>query len=134
MESLYDRAANDPGAVRPALEDPDANCRMLEETLGDLGADQTDLIVLPEMFATGFTMNSREMAEPMDESATVAWLRDQAVRRGCVITGSVAVVEGEECFNRLLWHDRTVAWSITTSVTCSAWPASTNVMPWGTNG
>lgn len=84
-------------------EDPTANCRMLEETLGDLGGEQTDLIVLPEMFATGFTMNSREMAEPMDESATVAWLREQAWQRGCVVTGSVAVVDNGNYYNRLVW-------------------------------
>lgn len=84
-------------------EDPDANCRMLEETLGDLGQADTDLIVLPEMFATGFTMNSREMAEPMAESRSVAWLKEQAHRRGCVVTGSVAVVENGDYFNRLVW-------------------------------
>ena len=84
-------------------ESPSANCSMLEELLGDLDARHTDLIVLPEMFATGFTMNSREMAEPMTESPSVAWLRDQACRRGCVVTGSVAVVEEGECFNRLIW-------------------------------
>ncbi|MFG6137113.1 amidohydrolase [Halomonas sp. B23F22_10] len=84
-------------------EDPEANCRMLEASLGELDGDDTDLIVLPEMFATGFTMNSREMAEPMAESATVAWLREQATRRGCVVTGSVAVVEDGDCFNRLIW-------------------------------
>src|SRR5690554_6259345 len=84
-------------------EDPEANCRMLEETLGELGQADTDLIVLPEMFATGFTMNSREMAEPMAESRTVAWLRDQAWQRGCVVTGSVAVVEDGDYFNRLVW-------------------------------
>lgn len=84
-------------------EAPEANCQMLEETLGDLGGDDTDLIVLPEMFATGFTMNSREMAEPMEESATVAWLRAQARERRCVMTGSVAIVERGDCFNRLIW-------------------------------
>ncbi|MFB9145669.1 amidohydrolase [Halomonas alkalicola] len=84
-------------------EDPEANCRMLEETLGDLGQADTDLIVLPEMFATGFTMNSREMAEPMAESRTVAWLKDQAWQRGCVVTGSVAIVEQGNYFNRLVW-------------------------------
>ncbi len=84
-------------------EDPEANCRMLEETLGDLGQADTDLIVLPEMFATGFTMNSREMAEPMAESRSVAWLKEQAHRRGCVVTGSVAVVENGDYFNRLVW-------------------------------
>ncbi|PMR77456.1 amidohydrolase [Billgrantia endophytica] len=84
-------------------EDPDANCRMLEAELGDLDGTQTDLIVLPEMFSTGFTMNSREMAEPMEESRTVAWLREQAMRRGCVMTGSVAVVEEGHYYNRLIW-------------------------------
>lgn len=84
-------------------EDPAENCRRLEEALGELGSEQTDLIVLPEMFATGFTMNSREMAEPMAESRTLAWLQAQARQRGCVITGSVAIVEGGQYYNRLLW-------------------------------
>jgi predicted amidohydrolase len=84
-------------------EDPEANCRLLDEQLGELGAADTDLIVLPEMFATGFTMNSREMAEPMERSASVAWLRDQAVRRRCVVTGSVAVLSDGEYYNRLIW-------------------------------
>ncbi|MGQ7249593.1 amidohydrolase [Halomonas sp. V046] len=84
-------------------EDPEANCRMLEDLLGELGQGETDLIVLPEMFATGFTMNSRDMAEPMDNSPVVAWLVNQARRRGCVVTGSVAIQEGGEYFNRLIW-------------------------------
>lgn len=91
--------------VQPDLrwEDPDANCRLLDEQLGDLGQATTDLIVLPEMFATGFTMNSREMAEPMAHSRSVAWLREQAQRRGCVITGSVAINEDGHYYNRLVW-------------------------------
>lgn len=84
-------------------EAPAANCRMLEDLLGNLDSQQTDLIVLPEMFATGFTMNSREMAEPMSESSSVAWLRDQSRQRGCVVTGSVAVIENGDYFNRLIW-------------------------------
>ncbi|MHB0775322.1 amidohydrolase [Halomonas sp. WWR20] len=84
-------------------EDPDANCRALETLLAGLGSEQTDLIVLPEMFATGFTMNSREMAEPMENSARVAWMREQAVTRGCAMTGSIAVHDGDLCFNRMLW-------------------------------
>lgn len=91
--------------VQPDLrwEDPEANCRLLDEQLGDLGGDDTDLIVLPEMFATGFTMNSREMAEPMERSRSVAWLRDQAVERQCVVTGSVAVIADGEYYNRMIW-------------------------------
>ncbi|MBZ9568536.1 amidohydrolase [Modicisalibacter tunisiensis] len=84
-------------------EDPETNCRRLDEQLGSLDATTSDLIVLPEMFATGFTMNSREMAEPMASSRSVAWMREQARRRGCVVTGSVAVTEEGEYYNRLIW-------------------------------
>lgn len=84
-------------------EDPEINCRRLEEQLGDLGSADTDLIVLPEMFATGFTMNSREMAQSMSSSSTVAWLSDQARQRDCVVTGSVAIEEDGQYFNRLIW-------------------------------
>ncbi len=68
-------------------EDPQANHEHLEALLGDLDGRDTDLIVLPEMFATGFTMNSREMAQPMAESQSVAWLQSQAQARNCVLTG-----------------------------------------------
>lgn len=84
-------------------EEPEANCRLLEEQLGELDGRETDLIVLPEMFSTGFTMNSRKMAEPMAQSRAVTWLSDQAQQRNCVVTGSVAIVEEGEYFNRLVW-------------------------------
>ena len=84
-------------------EDPATNCRQLEDKLADLSLADTDLIVLPEMFATGFTMNSREMAEPMESSLAVDWLRRQAMQRGCVVTGSVAIQEQGDYFNRLVW-------------------------------
>lgn len=86
-------------------EDPQANCQMLEEILGDLGSDDTDLIVLPEMFATGFTMNSREMAEPMETSQSVAWICEQAEQRGCVMTGSIAVQQEGQYYNRMIWAE-----------------------------
>ncbi|GHA87165.1 amidohydrolase [Modicisalibacter luteus] len=91
--------------VQPDLhwEDPTTNCRQLEAQLGDISSNETDLIVLPEMFATGFTMNSREMAEPMERSQSVAWMRDQAAQRQCVVTGSVAVFDGGEYYNRMIW-------------------------------
>ena len=84
-------------------EDPQANHTHLEALLGDLDSRDTDLIVLPEMFATGFTMNSREMAQPMKESQSVAWLQTQAKARGCVVTGSVAIVDDGQYYNRMVW-------------------------------
>ncbi|MGP9679422.1 amidohydrolase [Halomonas sp. AOP27-A1-41] len=84
-------------------EDPQANHDHLVRLLGDLDSRDTDLIVLPEMFATGFTMNSREMAQPMAQSQSVAWLQAQAKARNCVITGSVAIVDDGQYYNRMIW-------------------------------
>lgn len=61
-----------------------------------------DLLVLPEMFTTGFSMNPSKLAEKMD-GPTLAWMQEQARRRNVVITGSVIIEENEKYYNRLLW-------------------------------
>ena len=65
-------------------------------------AGHTDLIVLPEMFSTGFSMDAEGLAETMD-GPTVGWMREEAAATGCVITGSVIVRDGDHCYNRLVW-------------------------------
>ena len=62
----------------------------------------TDLVVLPEMFTTGFTMRSAELAEGMD-GHTVAWMREQANAMDAAIYGSVIIAEDGHCFNRGLF-------------------------------
>ena len=62
----------------------------------------TDLIVLPEMFSTGFSMCSSAFAEPMN-GPTVKWMEEKAREKGCVITGSFICVENGKYFNRLVW-------------------------------
>lgn len=84
-------------------EDPAANRRLLDGSMGQLDGSQTDLIVLPEMFATGFTMNAERMAEPAQESPSLEWLRQQARERDCVLTGSLAIAESGNCYNRMVW-------------------------------
>ena len=81
--------------------DPAANRGSLQGRFAAL-AGQTDLIVLPEMFTTGFTMEASSVAEVAD-GPTVAWMREQAARLGAVITGSIATRQGESYFNRLVW-------------------------------
>lgn len=81
--------------------DPAANRRRLQERFAGLDG-RTDLIVLPEMFTTGFTMDASSVAEVAD-GPTVAWMREQAARLGSVITGSIATRQGENYFNRLVW-------------------------------
>jgi omega-amidase len=82
-------------------EDPAANRAMFGEKMTGL-IGQTDLIVLPEMFTTGFSMNARPLAEPM-EGDTLAWMRTQAARTGAALVGSFNCIEGDACHNRLVF-------------------------------
>ncbi|MDF2156967.1 amidohydrolase [Algoriphagus sp. CAU 1675] len=82
-------------------KDKVANLAMLEEKIWEI-TEKPDLIILPEMFPTGFSMDARELAEPMNFTVT-KWMRQLAVQTGAVITGSVIISEGGKFFNRLLW-------------------------------
>lgn len=61
-----------------------------------------EIVVLPEMFSTGFSMNATALAEEMD-GATLGWMRDTAARHKIILTGSIIIREGENYFNRLIW-------------------------------
>jgi len=63
---------------------------------------ETDLIVLPETFLSGFTNETLGNAETMDGKG-IDWLRNLAGEVGSVVTGSLVVREGERCVNRLVW-------------------------------
>jgi predicted amidohydrolase len=82
-------------------EDIDANLEMFSRKLEDLPAD-TDLVVLPEMFTTGFTMNAAAVAQKMSDSA-VDWLKLQAQRLSAAITGSLVIEDRGGVYNRLVW-------------------------------
>jgi predicted amidohydrolase len=89
--------------VQTALHwnDPEANRRMLDEKLAPL-AGVTDLIVLPEMFTTGFTMEPERYAEAAN-GRSVDWLRRKARDLRACVVGSVATLDGGKHFNRLTW-------------------------------
>ena len=84
-----------------AWHDREANLDHFESLLEQ--ARGADLVVLPEMFTTGFTMASEDFAEP-EEGPTTQWLRAQAQGLDAVVTGSaiIRVVDGSYR-NRLLW-------------------------------
>ncbi|WP_224995571.1 amidohydrolase [Cesiribacter sp. SM1] len=82
-------------------QEPSANLAALEEKIWQINSD-TDLIVLPEMFTTGFTMDVEENAEPMN-SRTFRWMKQLAAQTGAVITGSYIVQEAGKYYNRLIW-------------------------------
>jgi omega-amidase len=60
------------------------------------------LVILPEMFSTGFSMNPAQLAETM-EGATVQWMKTMAAQQKIILTGSVIIDEEGQFYNRLLW-------------------------------
>ena len=84
-----------------AWEDPAANLDLFDRKLDRLKG-RTDLVVLPEMFSTGFSMAPEPVARPMD-SAAVRWLREKAAALDAHLVGSVMIVENARYYNRLMW-------------------------------
>lgn len=82
-------------------EDPVQNRTNFELKISEIKAE-VDLIVLPEMFATGFTMRAAEAFETM-QGETLQWLQKMAKQKNCAITGSLIIKENESFYNRLLF-------------------------------
>jgi predicted amidohydrolase len=80
--------------------DAAGNRERFAETIGNLG-NPTDLIVLPEMFTTGFSMDAPELAETMDGDS-VAWMRDMAEMSDAAVCGSLIIVDHQQYFNRFV--------------------------------
>ena len=90
-------------------QDIDANLRALEPMLEDVKAD---VVVLSEMFQTGFVTEPESIA---DDGRTLDWMRGMAAKHDCALVGSVVVKEGEHYYNRLYfvkpsgdveWYDK----------------------------
>src|ERR1700712_2984691 len=86
-------------------EDKKANLEMLGKKIDSI-PDKPELIILPEMFSTGFSMNNLSLAETMDGD-TVEWMRKTAEKKGSILTGSMIAKEVTEAetlyYNRLIW-------------------------------
>lgn len=82
-------------------ENPSANRLHFEEKINAI-QETVDLIVLPEMFSTGFTMNPSAVAETM-EGETVSWMVALAKKKNIAITGSVVITENDNYYNRMLF-------------------------------
>jgi len=68
----------------------------------DAISERIDVIVLPEMFTTGFTMNAQAVAETM-EGETVRWMKDLALKKETAIVGSIVISDKNKFYNRLLF-------------------------------
>jgi len=82
-------------------EDKAANLAMFEQKINGI-KEKTEIVVLPEMFSTGFSMNPKALAEPMD-GESVSWMKRIAAEKKIVLTGSLIIEEEGRYFNRLLW-------------------------------
>ena len=82
-----------------AWENPKANRTHIEDKVSSITAD---LIVLPEMFSSGFTMNASEVAETMD-GETITWLKALSKSKNAAIVGSLVIKENENYYNRLVF-------------------------------
>ena len=90
-------------------EDKSANLQMLEEKINSI-TSKTEIVVLPEMFSTGFSMKPELLAETMD-GETVQWMKRVAAEKKIIITGSVIIADKDlvassgliHYYNRLIW-------------------------------
>lgn len=83
-------------------ENIEANLQSFEKKIAGLNS-QTDIIVLPEMFTTGFTMNPERVAESFGNSKTIEWMKSMAAKLGAAICGSIIISEAGNYFNRFIW-------------------------------
>ncbi len=84
-----------------AWEDKEANFERIEKIIS-AGKAATDIIILPEMFTTGFSMNAGHLAEAPG-STTSAWMSDLAARRNSAVCGSYIVMDRGRNFNRWIF-------------------------------
>jgi len=83
-------------------ENIDKNLQNLALRLSMGIKEKTDLIILPEMFNTGFSMNAEVLAEEMD-GKTMLWMAQTAQKYDCVLTGSLIIKDNGLYYNRMIW-------------------------------
>lgn len=82
-------------------ENKAANLLMLEQKIKGI-EERTEIVVLPEMFSTGFSMNAATLAEDMN-GETLQWMKLIAAEQKIILTGSIIIKEDNNYFNRLIW-------------------------------
>lgn len=89
--------------IQPNLhwENKRANLDMLSQKIESI-REKTEVVILPEMFSTGFSMHTEMLAEEMD-GETIQWMKRISADKKIILTGSIIIEEGEKYFNRLIW-------------------------------
>ncbi|NCO54943.1 MAG: nitrilase family protein, partial [Bacteroidetes bacterium] len=84
-----------------AWENPDKNLQMFEKKITEIKRE-SDIVLLPEMFTTGFSMNPKPLAETMD-GKTVLWIKKQANENNFALGGSVIIKDNNNFYNRFIF-------------------------------
>ena len=82
-------------------EDPATNLAKYEKAIAAIEGPK-HIVVLPEMFSTGFSMSPQRLAEPMN-GRSVNWMAEMAVKYRCILTGSLIIEDEGKYYNRLFW-------------------------------
>jgi predicted amidohydrolase len=82
-------------------EDKKANLEMVQEKIEAI-KEKAEIVILPEMFTTGFSMKPELLAEKMD-GQTIQWMKKIAGEKKIILTGSLIIEEDGKYFNRLIW-------------------------------
>ena len=82
-------------------ENKKANLDMLTQKIESI-KEKTEVVILPEMFSTGFSMQPKLLSEKMD-GETIEWMKKMASSKKIILTGSVIIEEDGKYFNRLIW-------------------------------
>ena len=88
--------------VQPDIiwEDIQSNLKKYSEMLSEI--NETDVIILPEMFTTGFSMHTEKLKESMD-GISVNWMKKVAKEKQASVVGSLIINDGENVYNRAFW-------------------------------
>ncbi len=82
-------------------EDKIANLQMLEQKINSI-EEKTEIVLLPEMFSTGFSMQPEKVAETMD-GKTIEWMKKISSQKKIILSGSIIIEENKKFYNRLIW-------------------------------
>ncbi len=82
-------------------ENKEKNLRMFEEKINAI-SQKSEVVILPEMFSTGFSMQPKLFAEAMN-GTSVQWMKRMAISKKIILTGSLIIEENEQYYNRLIW-------------------------------
>ncbi len=81
---------------------PESNIKMFDNKIDSIKSNTTDIIILPEMFNTGFITDSVKQAEEM-YGKSFEWMKKKASEKDCIISGSLFIKDGTDYLNRFIW-------------------------------